>query len=642
MKWIVASVMGIVAMTALAPMAAAAEEYYAFSLKVAPPSDDAFQKASLVLAGGLCKGVVQLENTPLHYGGEDPNRGFHVLIREGSLTLDGKVLKGQFTTYDSRTIIGTWTMEGNVDGGKATGAYTVKFLTPKTGEEKSSSGKFAGTVTPGSELAKSNAIAAGKDWPCWSGPNHNMHAAPSGQKLVDDLDQARLVWRGQPWLGRPQGSFGHPYNRALFHMPTASGGSAPIVADGRIFATQWFPDGKEYEAEGLKEYAGFMAQSGLKELPPALKLHFSKTCHDWYVCMDAATGQTLWTAEFPEETGGYYAGGKGRVSGGPDHKQGPMGLTPCYGNGKLFGLHLSGYLRAMDAKTGKLLWKQKIAGTVPVGRGNCNCPMFIGGVVMTGNHAGTLYACDPDTGTVLWKGTCDTKTDPQRWVHDGREYAFVKDAQGEYRCLEPKTGKELWKLGGDSGAKWIGYNFWIDGDALAALVGKDTDVDTQKKWQSVSIALYRLTLYKAEKVWEVPAPGPLEGRWGGSLMPLGKYVAVASYALADTRKAWLLDGATGKVAAVAADVAGQTNHGHTQVAEDRLFVKPDGVHGVISFSMLGTTPETFRMMGNRWSPKIPNTTSYAYKCTTMPIVDGRMYIRGADGIYCYDLRKAAP
>jgi hypothetical protein len=47
-------------------------------------------------------------------------------------------------------------------------------------------------------------------------------------------------------------------------------------------------------------------------------------------------------------------------------------------------------------------------------------------------------------------------------------------------------------------------------------------------------------------------------------------------------------------------------------------------------------------MSNLWPPKIPKTSSYAMKMHTMPIVDGRMYIRGADGIYCYDLRKAAP
>jgi outer membrane protein assembly factor BamB len=320
-----------------------------------------------------------------------------------------------------------------------------------------------------------------------------------------------------------------------------------------------------------------------------------------------------------------------------------MGQTPCYANGKLFGIHMSGYLRAMDAKTGKLLWKQKVAGTTPTQRGQNCCVMFIGGVVMTGNHAGTFYACDPETGAVLWKGTCDPDIDPQRWAHDGKEYGFVKNGN-TYSCFEPKTGKELWKLSPPAGGTLLGFNSWIVGNTVAVLQGRDAKSAPMKGGQDfVSIALYKLTPEKAEKIWEVPCPGPIEGRWGGGLVPLEKYVAVFSYRLGEIHKGWLLDRATGKQVAVAVDVSGPSNHGHIEVADGRLFIRPDGVHGVIDLSMLGTTPETFKVLGKgNWGPKIPHTSSYASKAQTMPIVDGRMYIRGADGIYCYDLRKAAP
>ena len=49
-----------------------------------------------------------------------------------------------------------------------------------------------------------------------------------------------------------------------------------------------------------------------------------------------------------------------------------------------------------------------------------------------------------------------------------------------------------------------------------------------------------------------------------------------------------------------------------------------------NFSVLGD-PET-------WSPPHPNTTSYG-PYMRFPVVDGRMFIRGNDAIYCYDLRK---
>jgi RNA polymerase sigma factor (sigma-70 family) len=607
-----------------------AEDYQSFILSIDSPPDRLFATPQWMLSGGFVKGVAQLENISIAL-----NSDATFNIREGKLNLEGNVLKGQFKTYDAGYRVGTWTLEGAVNGGKAAGGYTLKVLAPKTGEEKGHSGKFAGTIVAGSELAKSNAITAGKDWPCWSGPYTNMTSVPSGQRLVDDLDQARLVWRSQQTFERSQGNFGHPYRdaRTLTYWPHCSGGAAPIVGDGpstgsgqaKVFAFQSLPDGKEYDAAGLKKLRDAIEAMGLKEPLPAMKLHVSKTCHDWYIAMDAATGQTLWIAEFADETGSYFES----EATAPDHKNGPMGLTPCYAQGKLFGLGLSGYLRAMDARTGQLLWKRKIAGTKPFGRGNCNCVMFIGGIVMAGDHGGTLHACDPETGAELWKAPSDPVADPQRWTQGGKEYAIVAASRPrDYRCLDPKTGKELWKLSGN----FHHDNFYgLCGDVMALLQSSDG------KGASMTLAAYKLTPEKAEKIWEVPSTLPADTRFG--TLVTEKHVMV--FGRMGQNRVRLLDRTTGKEAAVA-DAAAHVNFGHSQVADERLFVQPDGVHGKggIHLTMLGTAPETFKVMGTKsWSPPFPGTSSYAFKPQTHPIVDGRLYSRGADGIYCVDLRK---
>jgi outer membrane protein assembly factor BamB len=594
-----------------------AEDYQSFMLSIDPLPDGTFA-GPWMLAGGFTQGVAVLDRT-LVRGAKFHGWYPHLNLREGGLTLDGHAIKGKFTSYDSLNRIGTWTIEGTVEGVKASGSFSVKFVTPKTGEEKTHTLKFTGALASGGALSKSNAIAAGKDWPCWSGPYTNMTSVPSGQKLVDDLDHARLVWRSQQAIGLAQGNFSHPYYAQLFSQPTCGGGAAPIIGDGKVFISQWFPDGKEYDADHLKKLQDAVAQAGLKEPTEAMKLNVSKTCHDWYLCMDAASGQTLWIAEFPEDLGQYCSGGNM-----PDHKNGPMGNTPCYANGKLFGLGMSGYLRGMDAKTGKLLWKQKIAGTAPAGRGNCNCVMFIGAVVLAGDHGGTLHACDPETGAVLWKAPGNGVVDPQRWTHGGKEYAIVKVGT-EFRCLDPRTGKELWKLGGN----FHHDNFFgLCGDVMGLVQSSDD------KGQAMTIAAYTLSPEKAEKTWEVPSTLPVDTRFG--TLVTEKHVVMAGPL--GQSKIRLLDRATGKEAAIV-DATAHANFGHSQVADDRLFVQPDGVHGGIHLTMLGTTPETFKVMGKPWSPKIPHTTSYAVKPHTNPIVDGRMYFRGADGIYCYDLRK---
>jgi hypothetical protein len=73
-------------------------------------------------------------------------------------------------------------------------------------------------------------------------------------------------------------------------------------------------------------------------------------------------------------------------------------------------------------------------------------------------------------------------------------------------------------------------------------------------------------------------------------------------------------------------------------AEGRLFIRPDGKHGNSSFVMFDLKPEAFKQMGPAWAGKHPNTTSY-FKPMSYPFVDGRLFVRGYDGIYCYDLRK---
>lgn len=154
MKWIAAIAAGIVLTTAFVGMAGAAEQYHSFMLTLDSPPDGTFAGTQWMLAGGFAKGVAQLEKTLVRGGKVHPWYP-HVNFREGTLALDGKVLKGQFTTYDPMLRIGTWTLEGAVDGSKAAGTWTVKFLTPKSGQEQGHSGKFTGTILAGGELAKS-------------------------------------------------------------------------------------------------------------------------------------------------------------------------------------------------------------------------------------------------------------------------------------------------------------------------------------------------------------------------------------------------------------------------------------------------------------------------------------------------------
>ena len=43
--------------------------------------------------------------------------------------------------------------------------------------------------------------------------------------------------------------------------------------------------------------------------------------------------------------------------------------------------------------------------------------------------------------------------------------------------------------------------------------------------------------------------------------------------------------------------------------------------------------------GDFWVPPHPTTTAYNGQPLVSPIVEGRIFMRGGDGIYCYDLRR---
>jgi outer membrane protein assembly factor BamB len=95
------------------------------------------------------------------------------------------------------------------------------------------------------------------------------------------------------------------------------------------------------------------------------------------------------------------------------------------------------------------------------------------------------------------------------------------------------------------------------------------------------------------------------------------------------------------------------------VADRRLFIQPEGRHGSQGFKMfdlsdpaqpkpLGAADKPRKLNGQGevefdnetlWRPPHPFTTAYASHPITYPVVDGRIFIRGASGIFCYDLRE---
>ncbi|MDP7559488.1 MAG: hypothetical protein QF745_02995, partial [Planctomycetota bacterium] len=142
-------------------------------------------------------------------------------------------------------------------------------------------------------------------WPTMQGPYGNYRVAQTGAKLVDDLSEAKLVWESETKdFGRAKHTTGSlkgktPQDRAqkirdiLGPNPknTPGGWAAPIIAEGKVFATTFKPAGKLYDV------LVHPANEEEKRNPTTAKGHLE--ADDLLIALDAKTGKTLWRAAEP-------------------------------------------------------------------------------------------------------------------------------------------------------------------------------------------------------------------------------------------------------------------------------------------------------------------------------------------------------
>ena len=100
---------------------------------------------------------------------------------------------------------------------------------------------------------------------------------------------------------------------------------------------------------------------------------------------------------------------------------------------------------------------------------------------------------------------------------------------------------------------------------------------------------------------------------------------------------------TGKITAELLKVGGSIpfNAGWNQVMEDTVISRVDGSHGGISAGIyrIDAAGQIKQLPPKPWGPPIGGHTT-GYHCPTpYPLVDGRIFIRQYDGIYCWDSRK---
>lgn len=438
-----------------------------------------------------------------------------------------------------------------------------------------------------------------------------VSGAASDHELVTDLSQARLAWAGKA-----------PIRHAIVWTPTGYGGfSSPIVADDKVFFNQFRASGAatcDHRTDAPQEVI-----DGEKRRAIA--------ADDEIFCFDARTGQLLWKVVFPDAA----------VNQPLKDKHCMYNQTGCYHDDKVYMMGFTWRLYCLDANIGKLIWqgdigkahqeaekqKQQMIATRKKWnlRGGGNSFLAVAdGVLFVNNYLGGTNGYDAKTGKLLWT----VPGRPMRWVRQGKECVLCLDGRGALRCVQPRTGKELW--GAAVGQMGWSKSFLLTGDYLLTQSGN-------WKQGTGTPAMWKLSVAGATKLWDKdigyshPAGGVHCGD-GESFYIRWMWHAGAKMQKED-RSSTRIVAATGEVAAVSNKVPSGGWHGMQWLCDGRVLSSRDTCHGFGYLRMLSSAD--LKQMGGQYTSQGGSRydVPMAY-----PYVDGRLFLRGMYRVYCYDLR----
>lgn len=244
--------------------------------------------------------------------------------------------------------------------------------------------------------------AAPMDWPHWRGPEMNGISREKG--LVDS-------WN-------PEGGEG---SNLLWKREDVGGRSTPIVMNGRLYTIVRDQPGTTREGEKV-------------------------------VCLDAATGKTLWENRWEVF-----------LSDVPDTRVGWSSVVGDPATGDIYAQGACNYFQKIDGRTGKTIWVRSLNeefGFLDTYGGRTNFPIVHGDLVIVsavvvgwGEMARPTHrfiAFDKRNGQPVWfNGTRPhpydtTFSSPVATVIEGQPAIVFGSGDGGFHAFQPQTGKHIW------------------------------------------------------------------------------------------------------------------------------------------------------------------------------------------------------
>jgi outer membrane protein assembly factor BamB len=338
------------------------------------------------------------------------------------------------------------------------------------------------------------------------------------------------------------------------------------------------------------------------------------------VCFDAKTGDELWShedkARFYEELGG----------------PGPR-ATPTFAAGNIYTLGATGILNGLDAATGELKWSEdivpeavKAADKDPEAAdaekpqrpmwGYSSSPLVVGDLVIVfagGTRKSSLLAFNPETGEPAWQADAGrhSYSSPQLVALDGVEQVLYL-SNDKLTSVDPATGNKLWRF--DSA-----YKDWFPSIQPHVIGPTDLLIAFTE-----SAGTMRLKVEQHAGKWSV------EDVWNGGAKALKPYF---NDFVSDKGSLYGFDGTL--FASVDANTGKRNWKKGRYGAGQVLLLADQGVLLVLTEQgeavLLAADPQKHRELG-RFQAIEGKTWNHP------TIVDGRLYVRNAEEMACYELK----
>jgi len=213
------------------------------------------------------------------------------------------------------------------------------------------------------------------------------------------------------------------------------------------------------EAQGFAEQT---KREVYEKVPPTMRV-----AEDTVVCIEIASGRTLWKTAVPGEP-------RGRN----------CSSTPAVADGKVFALG-STQAHCVDALTGKLLWSAPLPGKAPG-----SSPLVAGGRVFV--NCGQLVAFDAATGKQVWRQdkAGGSNASPVLWRDASDAELVICNGRNALAAVKPDTGAIVWSTpgGGDSTPAFSGNHLAVQmkSAAIGFAVYEISPTTITRKWNHAS------------------------------------------------------------------------------------------------------------------------------------------------------------